>query len=246
MIPTRHAFHEMLTQARTDGNQTVDAMAILLSMSPEEYEALECGKYPDDETLIKLCRMMGWNYHEAQRVIINEMISPHSAPRTEQPSAVAPEHASPEHASKQPAPIPPDSFKKETLNGRLREVRDQSGQSIEIIALMLRIEPETYMQLEAGEPPSDELLRRISLVFHWNYNELKDILVSEQAHSYQPHFRDSPFPGATELSGRFRVLVGDMAGFFDKLSLDDQTMMLAQLELIRDTMRRHQRIAGEG
>lgn len=241
MISARHAFHEMLTQARTEGNQTVSAMAILLSMSPEEYEALECGKYPDDETLIKLCRMMGWNYHEAQRVIINEMISPHSAPRTEHPAAVEPKPPSPEHTM-----IPSESFKKETLNGRLREVRDQSGQSIEIIALMLRIEPDAYMQLEAGDPPSDELLRRISVVYHWNYNELKDILVSEQAHSYQPRFRDSPFPGATELSGRFHVLVGDMAGLFDKLSLDDQTMMLAQLELIRDTMRRHRRIPGEG
>ena len=241
MIPSRNTFHEMLTQARTEGNQTVDGMSILLSMSPEDYEALECGKYPDDETLVKLCRMMGWNYHEAQRVIINEMISPHSAPKSGQSTAVESKSPAPEHAI-----IPPDSFKKETLNGRLREVRDDSGQSVEIIALMLRIDQETYLQLEAGEPPSDELLRRISVVYHWNYNELKDILVSEQAHSYQPHLRDAPFPGATELTSRFRALVGDMTGFFDKLLRDDQTMMLAQLELIRDTMRRHQRTAGDG
>ena len=70
-------FHEKLLQGRIAANQTVDAMAILLNITAEHYEQLESGRYPDDETLRRLCKMMGWNYYEAQRLIINEMISPH-------------------------------------------------------------------------------------------------------------------------------------------------------------------------
>jgi transcriptional regulator with XRE-family HTH domain len=237
-----HTFHEKLLEARVHANQSVDAMAILLGLTPEEYERLESGKYPDDETLRRLCKIMGWNFYEAQRLIINEMISPHpkgAPPRSERPSAAGafpePPPAATAVAWQSPAQGVPD-----TLSGRLREARQRTGQSREILALLLRITPEEYDRLEQGQSPSDDLLRRISHVFNWNYLELVDLARSQLAHAFQPKLPAPPFRGATALNHKLHQIQTEMAALFPRLAFPDQQAVLAQLELVRDTMRRHQ------
>ena len=131
--------------------------------------ALESWKYPDEDTLKRLCLMMEWNYYDARRLIINEMISPH------RPAAMEPEEKVPrisEQGTPGTAPrgAPPGiSAGHNSLGARLREVRMITGQSTDIIALMLNIDEDGYKQLEDGMQPSDEVLRRISLVYNWNY-----------------------------------------------------------------------------
>lgn len=245
MKPAPHTFHEMLIQSRVDAGHTVDSLAVLLGMDPEGYEALEAGRYPDDETLRRICRLMDWNYYEAQRLIINEMISPHphqiaTAPPPRQEAAGG-EHA-PALPPRQPRePMHPGPFLHDTLAGRLRAAREETGQSKAIIAMMLRLEEAHYEALEAGQAPSDELLRRISVLYNWNYRELVDLLRAEQAGSFYPHLRTPPFPGATARAGRYRKLVEEMYELFTRLPDADQRMILSQLELVRDTMRRHRR-----
>jgi transcriptional regulator with XRE-family HTH domain len=240
-----HTFHEKLLEARTTANQTVDAMSILLGLSPEAYERLETGKYPDDETLRRLCKIMGWNYYEAQRLIINEMISPQvkpAGPPRPADGSLGASASSPAFRQPSAPPLPPPAPRaaNDTLSGRLREGRERMNQSREIVALLLNITPEEYARIEQGRSPSDEVLRRISLVFNWNYLELVDLARSQQAHVFQPHMPAPAFRGATAHSGRLNQIHQEMASLFPRLSQSDQQTVLAQLELVRDTMRRHQ------
>ena len=247
-----HTFHEKLLEARVNADQTVDAMSILLGLSPEDYEKLETGKYPDDETLRRLCKIMGWNYYEAQRLIINEMISPQAKPAAPARSSEAAAPSSPSKfrpsgagitAATPPALSPytpaPVRAASDTLSGRLREGRERMNQSKEIVALLLNIPPEEYARIEQGQSPNDEVLRRISLVFNWNYLELVDLARSQQAHAFQPRMPAPAFRGATAHNGRLTQIHHEIASLFPKLAPPDQQTVLVQLELVRDTMRRH-------
>jgi transcriptional regulator with XRE-family HTH domain len=245
-MPAPQTFHQMLLQARVNANQTVDAMAVLLNMSPEDYEHLESGKYPDDETLRRLCKLMGWNYYEAQRLIINEMISPH-------PKALPGTGAAPTKASPAPKDLPVGTptpthqvtgpgipRRNDPLGSRLRDARLNLGQSKDILALLLNCTTEDFDRYENGESPPDEVLRRMSLVFNWNYLDLTDAVRSQQAYAFQPRMPAPAFAGATALLGRLNQVVGEIGTLFTRLPQPDQHATLAQLELVRDTMRRHQ------
>ena len=59
--------------------------------------------------------------------------------------------------------------------------------------MLLKIPLEEYERLEAGESPSDEVLRRISMVYNWNYLDLVDLARAEQAHVFQPRLPSPPF-----------------------------------------------------
>jgi transcriptional regulator with XRE-family HTH domain len=239
MQPAKRTFHELLRATRLEADQTVEVMAVLLNMTPEEYEALETWKYPDEETLKRLSLMMQWNYYDTQRLIINEMISPNRPA----PATAAEAEAAPQPGGENPAE------KKEhrqaafmnTLGERLREVRLITGQSTEIIALMLNLDEAQYLRIEEGEQPPDEVLRRISLIYNWNYQDLISVLRSEHAKNFQPHRVGMPFLGATAHTARFRQISREMEELFGRLSDVDQQIAIAQLELVRDTMRRHQK-----
>ena len=239
MQSNKRTFHDLLSNTREEANQTIDVMAVLLNISAEEYEALETWKYPDEETLKRLCLMMEWNYYDTQRLIINEMISPRrptaeGVPRDSANSPVAPDGV-PQFGH------PPTGKGRNSLGERLREVRMITGQSTEIIALMLNLEEEEYLRLERGTPPSDEVLRRISVIYNWNYQDLISVLRSEHAKSFQPSRVGMPFLGSTVYKAHFRQISQELEGMFMNLSDTEQQMVLAQLELIRDTMRRQQK-----
>jgi hypothetical protein len=127
------------------------------------------------------------------------------------------------------------------LGARLREVRMITGQSTDIIALMLNIDEDEYKQLEDGMQPSDEVLRRISLVYNWNYQDLISVLRAEHAKSFQPSRVGMPFLGANAHTARYRQINQEMEGLFMKLSDKDQQTILAQMELIRETLLRQQK-----
>ncbi len=236
MAGNSHRFGEILRQAREQANQTAEVMAILLSMEPEDYLAIEAGlRYPDDDTVRRLCMMMQWNHHETQRLIRNEM----SAPGRLTAPPAAPQRRGVDPLSPGAGPGPGGAGRPESLAGRIREVRQFTGQSMDIIAALLHITPEQYLRLEEGEAPSDDLLRRISMTYNWNFQELVTLLRAEQAHNLQPRLLGNPFPNTGLSLERLKAVCREMEGLFGTLPGPEQEVLLAQLDLIRGTMARH-------
>jgi len=244
VIPSnKNSFHELLRRTRQEADQTEEVMGVVLNMSAEEYRDLETWRYPDEDTLKRLCLMMEWNYYDTQRLIINEMISPRRPAPAGAGDQDAP-HNDPAAQSRTARGGPPaPAAGRNGLGERLREVRMITGQSMDIISLMLNIDEEEYKRLEEGMQPSDELLRRISMVYNWNYQDLISVLRSEHAKNFQPSRVGMPFLGSTAQSARLRQVIGEMEGLFVKLSDADQQMILGQLELIRDSIRRQQKVS---
>ena len=235
----KKSFHQLLRDARSTANQSVEVMGFLLNLSGEEYEALESWKYPDEETLKRLCLMMEWNYYDTQRLIINEMISPHrdAVPEAEEPGGQLGRPSPPTEGER----THPAAPKTTSLGERLREVRLVTGQSIDIIALMLGIDADHYKRCEEGEHPSDNLLRRISTVYNWNYQDLLAVLKSSQARSFQPAQVGMPYLGASGQISRVRKIFREMEEVFPLIPDEDKKFVISQLELVRDSMRRHQK-----
>ncbi|HUJ73890.1 MAG TPA: hypothetical protein VL359_03490, partial [bacterium] len=100
--------------------------------------------------------------------------------------------------------------------------------------------PEQYLQLEGGEAPSDELLRRISMIYGWNFYELQAMLRSEQARSLQPRRLGNPFPGASARAERVRAMLRELDAELAGLPDAKLDVLLTQLELIRGTVAQHQ------
>ena len=232
---TAYRFGDLLRQAREQANQTAEVMAILLSMEPDDYLAIEAGlRFPDDDTVRRLCMMMEWNYLETQRLIRNEMSSPGRL--------TAPPPAAQRRPGGALGPLGSSgSGRADSLSGRLKEVRQYTGQSADIISALLHITPDQYQRLEAGEAPGDDLLRRISMVYNWNFNELGTLLRAEQAHNLQPRLHGNPFPGTGQRLEKVRAVCRDLEGMFGSLPDAEQEVVLAQLDLIRGTMARHHR-----
>ena len=59
------------------------------------------------------------------------------------------------------------------LNQRIREFREDIGQSIEGLALLMKMEPEEFARLEVDWIPPDEILQRLCSLFEWNYKDIK-------------------------------------------------------------------------
>ncbi len=222
-------------------------MAILLSMEEEDYQALENGvKLPDDETLKRLCMMMEWNYYDVRRMVANEMGTPMAR-------APAPPAPGPAEMPGQPAGGPPPALDAlqslpsmgdgkvfDSLGERMKDVRVRTGQPVDIIAMLLNISPDAYRRMEAGEHPNDELLKKISIIYDWNYYDLISLLRSENARNLQPRQIGNPFPGASAHLPRLKTLFGEMESLFARIPERDQEMIISQLELVRETMRRTQ------
>lgn len=226
-------FHQMLRDAREQAQQSAEVMGILLNMDEDDYVALERGEaYPDNETLKRLCMMLEWNYYDTQRSIINEIAASPGAQTPGGEEAMRALQSVPMDDGT-PRPGTPDG-----LGARMRAVRETTGQTVEIIAMLLGVHPERYRHLEAGEAPSDDLLRRISMVYDWNYYDLQALLRTEQARALQPHRVGSPFPAASGRQSQLRGLMQEMEGLFAGLPDRDQQFVITQLELVRETLRK--------
>jgi transcriptional regulator with XRE-family HTH domain len=233
-------FGEFLRQTRERANQTAEVMAILLSMEPDDYLAIEAGvRYPDDDTVRRLCMMMEWNYLETQRLIRNEMSSPGRL--TAPPPAAARRGAGALASAGAAGAV--SGARPDSLAERLKEVRQQTGQSADIIAALLHLTTDQYIRLEEGEMPGDDLLRRISMVYTWNFQELLSQLRAGQAHNLQPRLLGNPFPGTGQRLERLKGVCRELEGMFGGLPEAEQDIALAQLDLIRGTMARQRRPA---
>ena len=59
------------------------------------------------------------------------------------------------------------------LNEKIREFREDIGQSIEGLALLMQMEPEEFARMEEDWIPPDEILKRLCSLFEWNYKDIK-------------------------------------------------------------------------
>ncbi|HKI98428.1 MAG TPA: hypothetical protein VKB51_08160 [bacterium] len=224
-------FHELLRDAREQAHQSTEVMGILLNMDEDDYIAIERGEtYPDNDTLKRLCMMLEWNYYDTQRTVINEIAA--------RPGTAA---SGGEAALRALQSVPMEDGQRslggrDSLGARMREVRQTTGQTVEIISMLLGISPDLYRRLEEGAAPPDALLRRISMVYDWNYYDLQALLRTEQARSLQPHRIGTAYPGASAQSGRLRALMQEMEGLFVGLPDRDQQFVLTQLELVHQTL----------
>ena len=251
MRPQKKRFSELLQDTREQAKQSTEVMAILLSMEEAEYQALEQGaKLPDNETLKRLCMMMEWNYYDTRRLISNEMAVPGvSETRVAEPLLGTESGAgfgnSPTMVALQSISGGEGRFngakRFDSLGERLKDVRARTGQEVDIIAMLLNIEPEHYRRMESGEQPDGKLLKQISMVYDWNYYDLISLLRSENAKELQPRKIGSPFPGGSPLVPRLKSLLGDMEELFSRIPEKNQEMILSQLELVRETMRQGHR-----
>jgi len=63
--------NEMILEFREDIGQSIEGLALLMQMEPEEYARLEKDWIPPDETLQRLCALFEWNYQEIKRLADN-------------------------------------------------------------------------------------------------------------------------------------------------------------------------------
>jgi transcriptional regulator with XRE-family HTH domain len=226
-------FHEQLRETREKARQSTEVMGILLNMQEDEYIAIERGEvYPDNETLRRLCMMLEWNFYDTRRGINNEIAARRNAAAPGGAAALQALQDAPVAAPGTRGSVP------DSLGQRLRQVRESTGQTVEIISMLLGIPPELYHRLEAGEAPGDDLLRRISVIYDWNYNDLRYLLRTEQAGALQPRRMGSPFPGTTAHGPHLRAVLHEVESLFAGLPEKDQQFVLTQLELVRETLRR--------
>ena len=50
----------------------------------------------------------------------------------------------------------------------IREFREDIGQSIEGLALLMQLEPDEFARLEEDWIPPDDILKRLCALFQWN------------------------------------------------------------------------------
>ena len=62
--------NEMIREFRETINQSVEALAMLLQLSPEEYNQLEENWNPPDPVLERICTLFEWNYQDIKRISI--------------------------------------------------------------------------------------------------------------------------------------------------------------------------------
>ena len=156
--------NEMIKDFRLSIDQSIEALALLMQMDPEEYARLEEDWNPPADILQRLCALFEWNYQDISRIAMNTPQAPQSQ-LTEGGRARA------------------------TFGEQLQAERLAVGQTLEGLSTLLGIPVDYYQALEEGVTPPDELLRKICSMFEWNYRQVRQRLITSTNPSfggYQP------------------------------------------------------------
>lgn len=227
------SFSQMLQNARMSVGQNAEGMATLLGIPSEYYLTFEENRIPPDDLLRKICTLFEWNYLQIRRMIIT-----HSTPRIVPRQPPIPLKEIQSKLPKPEKPIDINDTPSESLGERLYQARMDAGQSVDGVALLLRVNPEFYQQVEDGQlAPDAELLKRISSVFQWNYNEVLLLVYNENIRQFQPAIPNKQVHGGKNME-KLRTLQKEISDGWLQLSEKQQESLLTQLELVRDTMKR--------
>ena len=168
----------MILEFREDIGQSIEGLALLMQMDPEEYVRLEEDWIPPDETLQRLCALFEWNFNEIKRIADH---TPSSGKNSKK--SLKEELSSVENKS--------SDLVKNHLAKLIKDAREDANQDSLGIATLLGISVDYYNELEDGAIPNDELLRKLCLLFGWNYKQILQKVNSQNSIFYgtqQPLF----------------------------------------------------------
>lgn len=167
--------NEMIKEFRLSIDQSIEALALLMQMEPEEYARLEEDWIPPPDLLQRLCALFEWNYQEISRLARN---TPQARQTTQLPAIGG----------------------RLAFYEQLQAARLEAGQTAEGLATLLGIPTEYYLALEEGVIPTDDLLRKICALFEWNYRQVRQRLITYTAPNIGPY---QPPLSAREIKSRF-------------------------------------------
>ena len=114
--------NEMIKEFRLSIDQSVEAIALLMQMDPEDYVRLEEDWIPPADILQRLCALFEWNYQDISRLALN-------TPQARQTSAIEGSRA------------------RATFGEQLQAERLAVGQTLEGLSTLLGIPVDYYQFL---------------------------------------------------------------------------------------------------
>lgn len=224
-------FAGLIKDARTEAEQSVEAMAMMVNVAPEEYLEYEQGKIPPVETLQKICQLLEWNYNDILRGIRTQATL---AKDIGNKSALtqASSEASPKSSLSSPSDI--------SLGKMMCRAREAVGATPDSVALLLNISQVDLNQLESDTiVPGEELLKKISTVFEWNYNELFQLLKRKSISGLDFSAKAPPHQSSVKQL-TIKALCQQITEQCDHVEEKTLLVIEAQLDLIAATLRKFQ------
>tara|TARA_B100000945_G_C20364786_1_gene589002 strand:- start:3 stop:989 length:987 start_codon:yes stop_codon:yes gene_type:complete len=178
--------NKKIREFREDIGQSIEGLALLMQMEPEDFARLEEDWIPPDEILQRLCSLFEWNYKNIKR-LANK--TPNSKPKAEYHGNN--QKLSEGRASTEIAPTP--------LAGMLQKSRNNARQDLKGISTLLGISVDYYEEIEAGLVPPDKILRKLCSLYGWNYKNIQQKIKTQSTHILGT--RQPPLP-ASEFKAR--------------------------------------------
>ena len=227
---------KMLREARENAGQPPLGIATLMGIPEEQYASFEAGESVPEELLQRLCTLYRWNFHQVRQRVRRHNAMVFTGPQKPLSFEELRERLPPA------APLQLPELEEHPTSGigtLLRQTREGLGQSIDGVSLLLEVSPDYYELLEAGEvAPDDELLRRIASVFRWNYNELRSREQKLRMSRLRPSVTQLPEGGSFSQRRHLREVFDGITKGWDRLNKTQRDALMAQLELVRDSVQR--------
>ena len=178
--------NQRIREFREDIGQSIEGLALLMQMEPEEFARLEVDWIPSDEILQRLCSLFKWNYKDIKRLAQN---TPNSKQKEKN------------HGNKQQVYVEgkSDDIAPTPLAGMVRESRNNAGQDTKGISTLLGVSLDYYAEIESGLVPPDNIIRKLCSLYGWNYKQIQQKIKTQSTHILGT--RQPPLP-ASEIKAR--------------------------------------------
>ena len=171
--------NEMIREFREDIGQSIEGLALLMQLEPDEFARLEEDWIPPDDILKRLCALFEWNYNDIKRLADKTPSVKSKKKELEKPDSSLAEETSAKTEVPQFAKM-------------IQEARITAGQNTLGIATLLSIAPDYYEEFESGLIPPDDLLRKLCSLYGWNYKQIQQKINSHSPILYGT--RQPPLP----------------------------------------------------
>ncbi len=199
--------NQKIREFRKDIGQSVEGLALLMQMEPQEFARLEEDWIPPDEVLKRLCSLFKWNYKEIKIIADN---APNS--KQNENNLVNKQIDSKLGESDQIAPTP--------FAAMLLESRNNARQNTKGISTLLGVSFDYYEEIEAGLVPPDNILRKLCSLYGWNYKQIQQKINTQSTHILGS--RQPPLP-ASEIQARLpKVEFPEIEEISQGVSLQEQ------------------------
>lgn len=152
--------NEMIFEFRENIGQSIEGLALLMQMDPEDYAELEKDWIPPDEILHRLCSLFEWNFKEIKRIADN---SPSKKPKNNNS-----ENLQKTFSKNTSDEIGISPFAKMVVDARIAAKQDARG-----ISTLMGISVDYYQEIEDGLLPPNDILRKLCTLFGWNFKEIR-------------------------------------------------------------------------